>query len=269
MPTLTLNFKDKALGDYPLQKGYSLTVGRQRNNDIIIDNLAVSSHHAKIDSVGDGFVLIDLQSKNGSFVNEQQVSSHWLKQGDIINIGKHSLVFCYSEDEEVPDDEADEIEKTMVMDTSQYRSMVNKNKPKEVRPPVSASRIETIGILSFLDGGSGKYKCRKSITKIGRHPDSDVVVKGFMVGRTSATISRRPDGFYLSYVSGLSRPKVNEKKVKRETILNDLDIIEIGTTKLQFFERKPRKSKEKKRSENQPDPARSQENVKVNPKPVE
>ena len=245
MPTLGLNFKNKPLRDYPLQKGSSLTIGRKKNNDVIIDNLAVSSHHAKIDSVGDGFVLIDLQSKNGSFVNEKQVSSHWLKQGDIINIGKHSLVFCYSEDEDAPESGSDEIEKTMVMDTSQYRSMVNKSRLKVAKPPVSPKRSETIGILSFLDGGNGKYICRKSITKLGKSPDSDVVVKGFMVGSTSATISRRPDGFYLSYVSGMSRPKVNEKKIKQETILNDLDIIAIGSSRLQFFERRPRKSKEK------------------------
>jgi pSer/pThr/pTyr-binding forkhead associated (FHA) protein len=203
-------------------------------------------------------VLIDLQSKNGSFVNEKQVSSHWLKQGDIINIGKHSLVFCYSEEEDVPENESDEIEKTMVMDTSQYRSMVNKSKPKVARPPDSAKGTETIGILRFLNGGNGKYICHKSITKLGKNSDSDVVVKGFMVGSTSATISRRPDGFYLSYVSGMSRPKVNAKKVKQETVLNDLDIIAIGATRLQFFERKPRKSK-KKLTKNQPAPQASPE----------
>jgi len=252
MPTLKLTFKNKTLQTYPVQKGYSLTIGRKRNNDIVIENLAVSSHHAKIDSVGDGFVLIDLQSKNGSFVNEQRVSSHWLKQGDGISIGKHSLIFGYSEDEESPDGGTEEIEKTMVMDTSQYRSMVNRNQAKAAKPPVSGKRIKTIGILSFLDGVGGKYKCSQSITKIGKHPDSDVVVKGFWVGRTSATISRRPDGFYLSYAGGMSRPKVNKKKVKQEIILNDLDIIEIGSTKLQFFERKPRKLKDKKQSKNHP-----------------
>jgi pSer/pThr/pTyr-binding forkhead associated (FHA) protein len=259
MPTLKLIFKNKTLQNYPVDRGYSLTIGRKRNNDIIIENLAVSSHHAKIDSVGDGFVLIDLQSKNGSFVNEKLVNSHWLKPGDIINIGKHSLVFNYSEDEEFPDDGTDGIERTMVMDTTQYRSMVDKSKPKTANPPVSEKKRETIGILSFLDGVSGKYKCRKSITNIGKHPDSDVVIKGFWVGRTSATISRRPDGFYLSYVGGMSRPKVNEKKVKQEMILNDLDIIEIGSTKLQFHERNRLKSKEKILSKDHPAPQASPE----------
>ena len=254
MPILKLNFRNKSLAEFPLQRGYSLTIGRKKNNDVIIDNLAVSSHHAKIDSVGDSFVLIDLQSKNGSFVNEKQVNSHWLKPGDTINIGKHSLVFSYDQNETLPEDETDEIDRTMVMDTSQYRSMVNKNKEEAAEPPVNTKRKNTIGIISFLKGGDGKYKCRKSITKIGKNPDSDIVVKGFMVGRTSATISKRPDGFYLSYVGGMSLPKVNQQKVRREILLNDSDVIEIGACQFQFFERKPRKAHEKKLEKNQPNP---------------
>jgi len=263
MPTLKLSFRDKLIGSYPLQKGNSMTIGRQKSNDIVIENLAVSSHHAKIDSVGEAFVLIDLQSKNGVFVNEKKVGSHWLKQGDIISIGKHSLAFCYSDDEELPENESDMIEKTMAMDTIQYRSLLNKNQPavkskaaneKEpdtVRlPKKEAKGAETVGILIFLSGGYGKYVCRTSTTNIGKHPDSDVVVKGFMVGSTSATISRTPDGFYLRYVSGMSRPKVNANKINLEMLLNDRDIIEIGSCRLQFFERKPTKSKTKRPKKN-------------------
>ena len=51
MPILTLKFKDTAIGDYQLQKGLSLTIGRRKNNDVVIDNLAVSGHHAQFFSV--------------------------------------------------------------------------------------------------------------------------------------------------------------------------------------------------------------------------
>ena len=93
MPSLTLKFKENVIGRFAITKGKSLTIGRRKDNDIVIDNLAVSGHHAKVDAVGDAFVLVDLQSKNGSFVNEQMVTSHWLKDGDVISIGKHLLVF--------------------------------------------------------------------------------------------------------------------------------------------------------------------------------
>lgn len=236
MPTLTLKFKDKPICDYQIQKGLSLTIGRRKNNLVVIDNLAVSGHHAKIDSVGDGFVLIDLQSKNGSFVNEQIINSHWLRHGDVISIGKHQLVFEYAEDESMPDDDLDKIEKTMVMDTSQYRTMMEKSKPDIPRPFIRNPDNGISGELIFLSGGSGDFKLTQNITKVGKHPESDIIIKGLWVGKTAITISKRPDGFYLSYVGGVAKPKVNDKPIPRATILKDLDIIEIGSTKLQFYE---------------------------------
>jgi pSer/pThr/pTyr-binding forkhead associated (FHA) protein len=245
MPNLTLNFKDTTLEDYRLQKGHSLTIGRLKNNDVTIENLAVSGHHAKIDSVADGFVLIDLQSKNGSFVNEQLINSHWLKNGDVISIGKHSLVFSYSEDEVMPDEGSDEMEETMAIDTSQYRNMMKKSNSKVPKPLTKGNNNNIVGVLTYLAGGNGKIKLSGKITKLGKHRTSDIVVKGLFVGRTSVTISRRPDGFYLSYVGGLSKPKLNKKAVKQSAILNDLDIIDIGSTKLQFFIQKPHQKKKK------------------------
>jgi pSer/pThr/pTyr-binding forkhead associated (FHA) protein len=214
----------------------SLTIGRRKNNDVVIENLAVSGHHAKIDSVGDSFVLIDLQSKNGSFVNEKIINSHWLKDGDVINIGKHSLEFSYSEGEQIDNNGSGKIEKTMVMDTSQYRSMVKKSKVHAPQPLVGNNDNGLSGGLAFLSGGSGKIKLSRNITKIGKHPKSDIVIKGMWVGKTAFTISKRPDGFYLSYVGGLARPKINDKPVKHAAMLNDLDIIDIGSTKIQFHE---------------------------------
>ncbi len=234
MPILTLKFKDTAIGDYQLQKGLSLTIGRRKNNDVVIENLAVSGHHAKIDSVGDGFVLIDLQSKNGSFVNEQIIQTHWLKEGDVINIGKHSLAFNYSEGEQVPGDDSDKIEKTMVMDTSQYRSMMKKSKPDLPKTITRGDNKGSFGRLAFLAGGSGKIMLSEGITQIGTHPKSDIVIKGLWVGKTAVTISTRPGGFYLNYVGGIAKPKINDKTIKHSAILNDLDIIDIGSTKLQF-----------------------------------
>jgi pSer/pThr/pTyr-binding forkhead associated (FHA) protein len=236
MPILTIKFKDTVIGDYLLQKGLSLTIGRRKNNDVPIENLAVSGHHAKIDSVGDGFVLIDLQSKNGSFVNEKIISSHWLKGRDVINIGKHSLCFSYTEDEQVPDDGSDKIEKTMVMDTSQYRSMMKKSKPDVLNQLQRDDDNGAAGNLDFLAGGVGKIHLTQETTKIGKHPDCDIVIKGMWVGKTAAVISKRSDGVYLSYIGGLSKPRINDKTVTGRVMLNDFDIIDIGSVKLQFHD---------------------------------
>jgi pSer/pThr/pTyr-binding forkhead associated (FHA) protein len=123
--------------------------------------------------------------------------------------------------------------------------MMKKNHSKGVKPHVKGNKNEILGVLTYLEGGNGKIKLNGKITKLGKHRTSDIVVKGLFVGRTSVTISKRPDGFYLSYVGGLSKPKINEKVVKQSAILNDLDIIDIGSTKLQFFTHKPHQKKKK------------------------
>ena len=111
MPMLTLKFKNEPIALFNLEEGRSLKIGRKIDNDVIINNLAVSGYHAKIDSVGDTFVFVDLQSKNGSFVNEKLVNSHWLQDGDVINVGKHALEFSYSNEESRPDNHPSQIEK--------------------------------------------------------------------------------------------------------------------------------------------------------------
>jgi pSer/pThr/pTyr-binding forkhead associated (FHA) protein len=133
----------------------------------------------------------------------------------------------------------------MVIDTTQHRNMMKKSNSKAPKPLPKVNMNEIAGVLTYLAGGNGNIKLKGKITKLGKHPTSDIVVKGLFVGRTSVTISRRPDGFYLSYVGGLSKPKLNEKVVKRSAILNNLDIIDIGTTKLQFFVIKPNQRKKK------------------------
>jgi pSer/pThr/pTyr-binding forkhead associated (FHA) protein len=232
MPTITLKFKDSVIGRFAIAKGKSLTIGRRKDNDIVIDNLAVSGHHAKLDSVGEEFVLVDLQSKNGSFVNEQMVSSHWLKNGDVISIGKHLLTFDAGDAEEAARG-PNRIDNTMIMDTSIYRSMKEKSSP--VVPKPLLRREDCVGRLTYLAGGRGEFRLDQQLVKIGKDPTSEIVVKGFWVGWTAATVSRRPDGYYLSAAGGMSKPKVNDRVVKTSVLLNDLDVIAIGSAKLQFF----------------------------------
>jgi pSer/pThr/pTyr-binding forkhead associated (FHA) protein len=234
MPTLTLKFKKDSskLNEYQIQKGQSITIGRLDDNDIVIENLAVSGHHAKIDTVGNDFLVTDLQSKNGTFVNEALVHSHKLRHGDIITIGKHMLVFTYAQGEELPEDAAASMNETMVMDTGKYRAMLAKNASTASAQP---AETEQMGILSFLTGGEGEIELAKKLTKIGKNSSSDIVISGLTVGQTAATISKRPDGYYLSYVSGMAKPKVNGKAVKESVNLKQFDTIEIGSIKMEFL----------------------------------
>jgi len=71
----------------------SYTLGRHRNNDIAIADPKVSSFHARIDRTSDGFVLVDLKSRNGCWVNGKRVESALLTTGDEIRVGSAILAY--------------------------------------------------------------------------------------------------------------------------------------------------------------------------------
>ncbi len=144
MPLITLKYKGKVLQEYLINIGQTLTIGRSDSNDIIIDNLAVSGAHARIDSVSASFIITDLESTNGTFVNEELIASHGLRNNDIILIGKHELLFDRSDlekkvtdqNEETPDD------KTRHLDTAEYRELINKTTGKTAaNSPKSAAQV--------------------------------------------------------------------------------------------------------------------------------
>ena len=77
-------------GTFSLQPGKKMSVGRA-TVDILINDPKISRHHADIEWIGGGFVFQDLQSKNGSFINEQPVGQCKLKAGDILRLGETVL----------------------------------------------------------------------------------------------------------------------------------------------------------------------------------
>jgi pSer/pThr/pTyr-binding forkhead associated (FHA) protein len=252
----TLKFKDKSLGAHQFKKGASVTIGRQQDNDVIIDDPAVSGHHARIESAGKRLVLIDLKSKNGTFVNEQLVSTHWMEHGDVVTIGGHSLVLNDPEGEIRPAVDPDEFNETLEMNSTLHRRMLirsnpnksinlvkfwdrsqNRGKIRGIEPEADEPgiKVQTAGaVLTYLAGGIGQVRLGARIATIGKDPSADIVVKGMLVDPTAATIRREPDGYSLNYISGLVKPKVNENIVRESILLKDLDIIEVGSVKLQF-----------------------------------
>ena len=77
---------------FPLTRD-SYTLGRHRNNDIVINDPKVSGFHARIDRVPEGFVLVDLNSRNGSFVNGSRIKERTLETGDKLRLGAATLAY--------------------------------------------------------------------------------------------------------------------------------------------------------------------------------
>src|SRR5712691_11466691 len=103
MAKLILQFEDQAWKEYAV--GRMATIGRLSDNTVIIDNPAVSSHHACVFRDGGQLVVEDLQSTNGTFVNGTRVSRQALQHGDVVQVGTHKLVLdqLVNGDPTVPD----------------------------------------------------------------------------------------------------------------------------------------------------------------------
>ncbi len=118
MARLILSLDNQVLAEYNMTKE-RYTVGRLPDNDVRIDNPAVSGHHSLIINILNDSFLEDLNSTNGTYVNGKLIKKHALQHGDVITIGHHQLRFS---DQQTNDTEQDEFEKTMVIPTGQQNA---------------------------------------------------------------------------------------------------------------------------------------------------
>jgi pSer/pThr/pTyr-binding forkhead associated (FHA) protein len=118
MARLILSLDNQVLAEYNMTKE-RYTIGRLPDNDVRIDNPAVSGHHSLIINILNDSFLEDLNSTNGTYVNGKLIKKHALQHGDVITIGHHQLRFS---DQQANEPEQDEFEKTMVIPSGQQNA---------------------------------------------------------------------------------------------------------------------------------------------------
>jgi len=237
MARLVLSIDGQVLAEYNMSKE-RYTIGRLPDNDIRIDNPAVSGHHALIINILNDSFLEDLNSTNGTYVNGKIVKKHAMQHGDVITVGHHALRFIDSES----DSPADEFEKTMVISSRDAASLkVPGLAAREPAPPPSAYGAAPTGASPFAAGVmpkarlqvlSGQFAGRelelvKTLTTLGRP------------GVQVAAITRRADGFYIVHVeSGREGdyPLVNGAAIGPQARrLHDNDVVQLAGVKMGFF----------------------------------
>jgi hypothetical protein len=217
------------------------TIGRLPDNDVRIDNPAVSGHHALIINILNDSFLEDLNSTNGTYVNGKLIKKHALQHGDVVTVGHHHLRFVDSQAEDV---EPDEFEKTMViqpgaMSEERLRAAAQAAAPAPAANPMMATtRIDlqatrrpiATAKLQVLSGqfAGRELELTKALTTLGRP------------GVQVAAISRRADGYYIVHVESANAtdyPLVNAQSIGPQARrLSDNDVITLAGVKMGFFE---------------------------------
>lgn len=92
MAKLVLLLENGATRDIPLDKEH-ITLGRRPDNDVCLPHPAVSGEHAQVVTLLADSFLEDLGSTNGTLVNGEMVQKHFLRDGDVIELGRQRLVY--------------------------------------------------------------------------------------------------------------------------------------------------------------------------------
>jgi len=237
MIKLTLKLKETQIDEFNLEKSM-IHIGRSQENDIVIDNIAVSRRHAQIEmKEGKGYVLRDLGSSNGTFLNGVQIDAndHALADGDVIGIAKFEILVKgltqpSKEAPKVPTPR--DIEGTMIYEAP-------RRKPAPEPAAIPEQKAAHGAALKAIKGPSqGKeVKITKEMTTIGKGSQNDIPVEGWLVSSPQARIRRQGDRFYISHHGGFfSSTKVNGSGIKEDHILKNRDEIEIGNSTFVFIQ---------------------------------
>jgi len=92
MPQLVIKSKDKVVKEIILSKD-TFSIGRLAENDLELNDHLVSRHHTKLIKQGTDYLIQDLGSANGTFLNKKKVKVEKLKDGDEIQIGQTTIIF--------------------------------------------------------------------------------------------------------------------------------------------------------------------------------
>ncbi len=231
MARLILSLDGQVMAEYNMNKE-RYTIGRLPDNDIRIDNPAVSGHHSLIINILNDSFLEDLNSTNGTYVNGKLIKKHALQHGDVLTCGHHQLRF-------VEDDAAqqDEFERTLVIQPSarpveKIRAAVASNAEATASRKVGSNGATALkkARLQVLSGAFAgrELELTKTLTTLGRP------------GVQVAAITRRSEGYFLVHVDAdapENYPQVNGAPIGAHARkLVDNDVIQLAGVKMGFFE---------------------------------
>ena len=232
MPKLELRFEKNVLGEYSVAIGRPVTVGRAPDNDIVIDNLAVSTLHARVMQMQDHYMVEDQQSMNGTFVNNRRVQQRTvLRDGDAISIGKHTIVFYEFAEAtmaaKVPSAQkpfAPKIDETFVLETKKRVELL-----KIPAEATAVSRRVKIAHLKVLSGKTEQpeYVLTSKLTVIGKSDMASIRLRGWFKPQNAAIINRKDDGYHVAPATNRTKVLVNGAPVKGRQALRDGDFLEV------------------------------------------
>lgn len=217
MAKLIIKYNDDVVDHVELRQG-DMKIGRKPGCDIFLDNLAVSGEHANIFTIGDDSFIQDMNSTNGTYINNKRVTKHHLRSGETITIGKHALVYLNEQARAEAAPDGSDYAKTVVITPP-----ANPPAAAPAAKPAGIERQATLYVLNGVNRGK-RIDLTKSVTNLGK------------TGRHAGTIAQKDGGYMLAGVDDTDKPKLNGRVIPETGAkLRNGDIIEVAGTRLQFY----------------------------------
>jgi predicted component of type VI protein secretion system len=234
MPKLILKFDDVVLRECAVGVE-SVSIGRLPDNSLVIDNPAVSGRHARVYRDGSQYVLEDLKSTNGTFVNHKPIARHTLLEGDLILVGKHTLAFT-----QLGGDQADAGALEQFIPERRISGLEHGRSSQVYDAVVPKTAIPTmqgrIGTVKVIAGNTNQpeFVLAAVTTMIGKADTAQIRLRlqGWFKPKVAAAIARRGEGFTITPMGATLM--INGDKISGRRDLKSGDVIEVSGLTLEF-----------------------------------
>ena len=202
-----------------------VAIGRQADNQVVIDDPAVNAKHAAVMAIGNDHIVEDLESGTGTFVNGSRISRHILQHGDVIQLGSFYLRYLNPRASAGAD-----LERTMIIRGIRGLAAAATQPATPAHEPSLASARRTSvrfpkGRVRVIAG-----PCAGEMIALDR-----VIATFGNPGEELAVITRRPQGYFVTHVEGRRLPRVNGRSIGMEArALRHGDVVEVADTKLEL-----------------------------------
>ncbi len=233
---LTVFHNDEPIKTYEIDKRV-IHVGRLPENEIPIASISISRRHVRIEQDASGqYIISDLNSLNGTFVNNKKIKEFALSDGDKITIGKYSMLFELGAESAETTEVAPASHEPNVMAADQVSSDdadVEELGPVPA-PPLGNEDSSSAGVL-IETNKHVVYKLDKPAMTIGSSEKDDIFVDGFLITDGHVLIEKDDEGTWIHANKLMGRFKINGKKVNKHK-LKHKDRIEIGSSTFRYME---------------------------------
>ena len=231
----TIMLNDRVITTFTTHEGSKLIIGRSPDADVVIDNTAISRHHSSIELRDGRHYLADMKSTNGTTVNGKKIASKVpVTEKDVIFIGKFRLIQAVTDEQHASSSYATAMdiddEATVFVSSPRQQAAAQ---PSQTKSP-STNEIYRLTVLEGSATPTMLSLDGKSSVKLGKDPSCDMIIPGWLVGKTQCYVVSKKDRYYIVPQRSWTNTRLNDVIIKEERLLRKGDMIQIKSVKIRF-----------------------------------